>query len=91
MNRIITFAIDRYTGLVFSQVGREIAIPVLDFEHMKPENCFETIYRLETFKAHEAYQGTDLVWTRKISNAIKNLHREFWGMKPLKGKNRWES
>lgn len=93
--KTIQYAIDRNTGLVFSKYLEHgsiigVAIPVLDFEHMKPENNFETIYNLEVFTIYEAYQGTDLVWTRKIPNSIKNLHREFWGMKPLRGKNRWE-
>lgn len=93
--KTIQYAIDRYTGLVFSHMrvhghSMGVAIPVLDFDHMKPENNFETIYNLEIFDIYSAYQGTNLVWTRKIPNFIKNLHREFWGMKPLKGKNRWE-
>ena len=93
--RIITYAIDHYTGLVYSEVrehGRSlgIAIPVLDFEGMTPENNFQTTYNLEKYPAHQAYVGTDLVWTRKIPNALKNIHRQFWGMKPLQGKNRWE-
>ena len=89
--RTITYAIDRYTGLVFSRVGSEVAIPVLDWEGMKPENNFRTEYHLEIGSVHEAYQGTDLKWTRKLSNNLKNIHRAFWGMKPLKGKNRWEA
>lgn len=89
-NRTIQYAIDKNTGLVFSSVDGKVAIPVLDFEHMKPENNFETKYNLEIFSVYDAYQGTDLIWTRKIPNSLKNVHREFWGMKPLKGKNRWE-
>jgi len=89
-NRTIQYAIDRYTGTVFSKVNSEAAIPVLDFENMKPENNYEMNYFLEKFPIYDAYNGTDLLWTRKIPNVIKNIHREFWGMKPLKGKNRWE-
>jgi hypothetical protein len=88
--RTITYAVDQHSGLVCSRVGDEVAIPVLDFEHMKPENNFETRYNLEAVPALLAHIGTDFKWTRKIPNALKNLHREFWGMKPLKGKNRWE-
>ena len=88
--KTIKYAIDTYTGLVYSQVGNLIAIPILDYENMKPENNFQTIYYLEKFAAFEAYKGTNLKWTRKISNDIKNFHRKFWGFKPLKGKNRWE-
>ena len=91
MNRIITYAIDKVSGMVFSQVGREIAVPVLDYEGMTPENNFQTKYYLEAVPALSAYIGTDLRWTRKVPNALKNLHRAFWGgFKPLQGKNKWE-
>jgi hypothetical protein len=90
MNRIITYAIDKVSGLVFSQVGREIAFPVLDYKGMNPENNFRIKYYLEKGPALTAYIGTDLRWSRKIPNAVKNVHRAFWNMKPLKGKNRWE-
>jgi hypothetical protein len=89
MNRIITYAIDN--GMVFSQVGSEIAVPVLDYKNMKPENNFRIRYYLEKVPAISAYIGTNFIWTRKIPNAAKNVHRAFWGgFKPLKGKNRWE-
>lgn len=90
MRKIITYAIDKYTGLVFSQVGHEMAVPVLDFDYMKPGNNFETRYTLQTVPVLAAHIGTLFKFTRKIPNAVKNIHREYWGMKPLKGKNRWE-
>ena len=90
MNRIITYAIDKVSGMVFSQVGSEMAVPVLDYEGMTPENNFQTAYYLERVSVFTAHLGTNLLWTRKIPNALKNVHREFWNMKPLKGKNRWE-
>ena len=90
MSRTITYAVDKVSGMIFSRVGQEVAIPILDFEGMTPENHFQTTYNLEKFSIYIAYQGTDLVWTKKISNAAKNVHREFWNMKPLVGKNRWE-
>lgn len=88
--RTITYAIEQNTGLVYSQVGSEIAVPVLDYDGMKPENNFQTRYDLEKSPVFAAHIGTAFIWTRKIPNAIKNIHREFWGMKLLKGKNRWE-
>ena len=88
--RTIMYAIDKISGMAFSQVGREIAVPVLDYENMKPENDFHCDYYLEAVPALAAYIGTEFKWTRKIPNAIKNIHREFWGMPMLKGKNRWE-
>jgi hypothetical protein len=88
--RTIQYAIDS-NFLVWSRVGNEIAAPILDYEHMKPENNFETKYYLEKCDIFDIRREWDnLHWTRKIPNEIKNEHRKFWGMKPLKGKNRWE-
>jgi hypothetical protein len=68
-------------------VGSEVAIPVLDYDAMVPENNFQTSYYLEKDSVHNVLPySRDLVWTKKIPLEIKNLHREFWGMKPLKEK-----
>jgi hypothetical protein len=82
--RTIQYGIDRDTGMVVSRVQSEVAIPVLDFAGMKPENGYETKYNLEKFNICDAHTGP-VVWTRKMSMAIKNRHRKFWGMKPLAG------
>jgi hypothetical protein len=81
--KTITYAIDLDTGLVVSRVGSQYAWPILDFEGMKPENNFETIYNLEKIPIFQA-NGTSLRHTRKIPLEQKNLHREFWGMKKVK-------
>jgi hypothetical protein len=80
--KTIQYAIDKDTGLIISRVGSEVAIPVLDFEHMKPENHFETVYNIEKFGIFDTI-GMRLTWTRKIPTNYKNLHRKFWDMKPL--------
>jgi len=83
MKRIL-YMIDTSTGMVVSQVGNEYAWPVLDFEHMRPENNFETRYDLEKLTFPMAMPGLPYcARTRKIPLEIKNFHRRFWGMKPL--------
>jgi hypothetical protein len=72
-------------GLVFSRVGSEVAIPVLDFGGMNPKNNYEMNYSLEKFDVIKvAGELNHCIGTRKIPVEIKNKHREFWGMKPLK-------
>ena len=85
-HRTIQYAIDRSTNLVVSRVDREYAWPILDYDGMKPENNFKTQYNLEKIPVgHLSGDEYDnLEWTRKIPTRIKNYHRKFWGMKPLK-------
>ena len=80
--RTIQYMIDRETGMVWSRVNSEVAIPVLDFEGMKPENNFQTKYNLEKFDLSALYH-TNLIHTRKIPTELKNAHRKFLGMKPI--------
>jgi hypothetical protein len=83
--KAIRYGIDRETGFVWSRMGSMIALPVLQFDKMVPDNDFQTIYELDKFDVIQlvgsAYNAVK--WTRKIPTQIKNLHREFWGMKPL--------
>ncbi len=83
--RTIMYGIDGDTGLVWSRVGSEVAIPVLQYDQMTPENNFQPIYELEKMDviqtAGQAYNSVK--WTRKIPVELKNRHRKFWGMKPL--------
>jgi hypothetical protein len=83
--RTIQYGIDRNTGLVWSRVGSQVAVPVLQYDKMTPKNNFNTVYELEKMDviqtAGQAYNS--VVWTRKIPTEIKNRHREFWGMKQL--------
>ena len=82
MNRIIAYAIDQDTGLVWSRVGHELAVPVLQWDTMVPENNFSTSYALERCDLRDMAYAT-LRWTKKIPVAIKNRHRVHWGMKEL--------
>lgn len=81
--RTIQYMIDEETGLVFSRVRSEIAIPVLQFDKMVPENNFANVWELEKMSVYDTI-GMSLLHTRKIPIEIKNEHRKFWGMKPLK-------
>ena len=83
--RTIQYMIDRDTEMVWSRVNSEVAIPVLDFGGMKPENNWMMNYSLEKFSVlHQGVINANVICTRKIPIKIKNFHRKFWGMKPLK-------
>jgi hypothetical protein len=84
MNRIITYAVEEDSGIVYSRVGSEVAIPVLDYEGMTPANNFATRYELEAFSIYAIPRWGALKWTKKIPTALKNRHRAFWGFKPLR-------
>ena len=80
----IGYMIDPLTNGIWSRVGSEIAIPVLQFSEMTPENNYATKYKLEKFDAVAiAYHIKDTIRTRKVSKEIKNIHRKFWGMKQI--------
>ena len=84
-DRRITYMIEPDMGMVYSRVGSEVAIPVLDFAWMTSENGYETNYPLEKFNVLSvAHDLQHVKHTRKIPVEIKNEHRKFWGMKPLK-------
>jgi len=84
MNRTIRYGIDCETGLVWSRVGSQVALPVLQYDQMLPENNFQTQYALEKMDVIEVVGSYGLVqWARIIPTQIKNIHREFWGLKPM--------
>lgn len=85
--RRILYMIDPDTGMVGSRVNSEVAVPVLDFKGMTSENGYETKYNLEKFDVIQVASSlSSCIGTRKIPTDIKNYHRKFWGMKPLKDK-----
>ena len=84
--RTITYMIDRDLDLVWSRVGSEVAIPVVQYDKMTPDNSYAVPLELEKFDVLSiAGHLNNVIHTRKIPIGIKNLHRKFWGMKPLKG------
>jgi len=61
-----------------------IAYTVLDFEHMTPENGFEERYSIDESSAYSVIKNSDdIVWTKKIPTAVKNIFRKHFNMKPL--------
>lgn len=81
------------SGLVWSRVtdapamgAQCVAVPVLDYLAIGRDGDFSAplTYNLER-TGIEALIGSCLRWTRKIPLHIKNVHRQFWGMKPLAG------
>jgi len=83
--RTIQYAVEKDSGIVISRVGSEICVPVLQFGDMKPENNWRMIYIPEKMPLSALRGCWDLYkWTRKIPIEIKNQHRKFWGMKPIK-------
>ena len=84
-NRTIMYAYNTESGMCISRVDSEVAIPVLEYGKMVPENNFQTSYKLEKCSVHELAQvWSEYKWTRKIPFTIKNMHRKFWGMPELK-------
>lgn len=90
--KTITYGIDLDTGLVFSRLegdptvgDMKIAVPVLQYERIGENGDFTKPleYRLERMST-TALIHARLRWTRKIPLDAKNLHREFWGLQPLK-------
>lgn len=81
------------SGLVWSRVtdapamgAQCVAVPVLEYEKIGQGGDFSKplTYRLERMDI-TALIHAPLRWTRKIPLHIKNVHRQFWGMKPLAG------
>jgi hypothetical protein len=88
MNRIITYAINREDDIVWSRVGDEVAVPVLQYEKLWQDGDFTKPfeYELEKFSVSTivGYDWRSLQWTKKIPTELKNRHRAFWGFPPLK-------
>ena len=90
MNRIIRYGIDQDTGLVVSQVGGEVAWPVLDFEAIgqggdgyAPGDFNGPVrYNLQKFPVHQG--GGHVRWTRHVPFKAMAEHRAFWGFPPIK-------
>jgi hypothetical protein len=79
--RTITYAIGLDSGYVYSRVGDKVALPIIDYKDMGPENNFALKYHLEAVPVHEiGREWNSLKWTRKIPTDIKNYHRQFWDM-----------
>jgi len=87
----LMFAIDLDTGQVWSRLEGDptvgslrIAVPLLEYEKIGEggDFCQPFTHHLERMDI-TALIHARLRWTRKVPLEAKNLHREFWGMKPL--------
>lgn len=97
--RTITYAIHP-DGLVYSRFRenmncRGIAIPVLLYDKLgKDDDGNDTgdftapfEYELQVFPVRSLLPTMSVLrWTKKIPIPLKNRHREFWGLPPLKVK-----
>jgi len=81
----IRYGIDEETGIIVSQNLQtgEICWPTIDFSAMIPDDGFAFKWSMgEPLKPLDL-AGFEVHWTRKIPTKYKNIHREYWGMKPL--------
>ena len=84
MPRTIQYGVN-IDGQVWSRVGSELAIPILDYDNMTPKNNFSISYYLEKIDVLSVCRELRFVkWTRKIPTELKNKHRKFWGFCLLK-------
>lgn len=84
MNQI-RYAIDYATGEVVSRLGDEYAWPILDYEAIGRDGDYQAplTFDLRRVPIREAY-GNPLYHTKRIPTGIKNAHRAFWGLPPVK-------
>lgn len=80
-----------YSRLLASSRSEGVAFPVLEFDKIGEGGNFNAplTYHLEKAEGADASQilvteWDSLVWTKKIPVAVKNIHRRFWGLSPLK-------
>lgn len=84
----ITYAVHQFDGIVISRVGNELAWPILDYQAIGEGGDFTKPFKYNLEKMPvlrtSTYDWSRLHWTKKIPVPLKNLHRAFWGMPPLK-------
>jgi hypothetical protein len=63
----------------------KIAIPILDYDRIGEGGDFTgpLTYHLEAMGIDALFHAR-LKWTRKAPSAVKDMHRAFWGMPPLR-------
>ena len=84
--RYLTYCVHKDNGLVYSRMGDKLAVPVLQFDRIGKDGDFTKpleyeLERMSVFEISEEWRR--LKWTKKIPAQIKNMHRQFWGFKPL--------
>ena len=95
--KYLTFMIEKATGFVYSVMcasgySHEFACPVMDFEGIGKDGDYTKPikYDLQKFPLNESgiRWWQDFIHTKKIPIDLKNKHRIFWGMKPVK-ESKW--
>lgn len=84
MRKWIFYFLDPTTGLIWSRMDDKVAIPILDFEGMRPEDNFSTNYLLEKHDLWDVisnFRYLTPVSYKKVPKKIKEEHRSFWGFK----------
>ena len=101
-NFLVLYAVHQESGVVSSRLKQEIALPVLEFEQIGMGGLETstgityalhdfrgpTNHHLEKFSVHDIHDWKQLKWTKKIPLELKNLHRAFWGLPPVKA-SKW--
>jgi hypothetical protein len=86
MPRSIRFAFNREDGHVISRVGNVLAWPILDFQAIGKNGDYTQPFQYNLEKIDVLQVGREwdsLYWTKYIPTEMKNIHRKYWGMKPL--------
>lgn len=83
-DRRITYSIDLNTGMVYSRVGNEVAVPVPRWGELRMKGSFDSEYVLERFPAYAiSIKWPSLHSTQKIPLEVQNYHRKFWSLPKL--------
>lgn len=72
----------------YSRCGDRVALFELDYNNMKPENNFESSYKITDYNIFDLHSSEfdNIRWTKKIPLSIKNMFRKYFGMQELKMK-----
>ena len=86
--RTIKYGIDTESGYAVSQVGDEVAFSVVDYDQIDvsvPGWSEKPLpQHLEKTKLWQvAGRIGPIRWMKNVPLSMKNVHRQFWGLKPL--------
>ena len=84
-DRPIHYAVDLETGLVYSRVGGEIAVPYpKQGRFLRVRGVLGSEYELERFPLYAIqHKWGQLYFTQSIPLLIQNQHRQFWRLPQL--------
>ena len=84
-DRLIRYAVDLETGLVYSHVGPEVAVPYpKQGRSLRIAGTFEMDYQLERFPLYAIqHKWRKLHFSQNIPLRVQNYHRQFWRLPTL--------